>query len=503
LLEGIVALPTDMFYNTGIAAYVWILSNGKPPERKGKVQLIDGTNLCGKMRKSLGSKRNLMDEGDIKLITRIFADFDIVDTSSFERYGLEKVSEKRSNRGQNSATANTEMPKILVSKICDNTEFGYRRLTIERPLRLSAQVSDEAIATLRFATKPLNVPMERLYEEFVASWQNDNYGNFTDIEVKARAIIKAEFAELKDKQIKDLMDSKLWLAQRSLMDKAQQIQHALGAKVGGKALASNDFNEFQLTLKGAIKTAGVNLDTKENKQFIDAITMKNPDAEPVVKKVLKEAARPLYGAFEYKCKVVEFVQDGDLRDSENVPLNLTIATRNLIENYFKTEVLPYSSDAWINDNKRDDKDGDVGIVGYRINFKSFFQRNYSRDKLLQGSPIRFKEIVRLSDNGLYVLESFTGKIIEFSSLSEKRKMLNPTRFDFLHETLLPEFYKVFLLQEEGRDWLDSNFMSNSGVSRHIHISAWLNTRFSLPPIVNQSKLIDFQSECEAVLNRHG
>ncbi|MGR7257427.1 HsdM family class I SAM-dependent methyltransferase, partial [Klebsiella aerogenes] len=60
LLEGIVALPTDMFYNTGIATYVWILSNKKAPERKGKVQLIDGTNLCGKMRKSLGSKRNLM-----------------------------------------------------------------------------------------------------------------------------------------------------------------------------------------------------------------------------------------------------------------------------------------------------------------------------------------------------------------------------------------------------------------------------------------------------------
>jgi type I restriction enzyme M protein len=62
LLEAIVALPTDMFYNTGIATYVWVLSNKKPAERKGKVQLINGTNLCGKMRKSLGSKRNVMDE---------------------------------------------------------------------------------------------------------------------------------------------------------------------------------------------------------------------------------------------------------------------------------------------------------------------------------------------------------------------------------------------------------------------------------------------------------
>ncbi|MDH8362131.1 hypothetical protein QIG42_26985, partial [Klebsiella pneumoniae] len=73
-------------------------------------------------------------------------------------------------------------------------------------------------------------------------------------------------------QIKDLLDSKLWLAQRGLLEKAQHIQTALGTQAGGKTLMSNDFNQFQLTLKGAIKTAGVKLDAKENKQFIDAIT---------------------------------------------------------------------------------------------------------------------------------------------------------------------------------------------------------------------------------------
>ena len=65
MLEAIIALPTDMFYNTGISAYVWVLSNKKTKERKGKVQLINGVNLCGKMRKSLGSKRNVMDATDI------------------------------------------------------------------------------------------------------------------------------------------------------------------------------------------------------------------------------------------------------------------------------------------------------------------------------------------------------------------------------------------------------------------------------------------------------
>lgn len=372
LLEGIVALPTDMFYNTGIATYVWILSNKKARARKGKVQLIDGTNLCGKMRKSLGSKRNLMGEDDIKLITRTFGDFEAVDATPLEELGMEKAAEQKSNRGRQSTSSKTEGPKTFASKIFNSTDFGYRRLTIERPLRLSAQVTDEAIATLRFAPKPFNAPMERLYEEFSAQWHDGNYGDFSDIEAEARTIIKAEFAELKEKQIKDLLDSKLWLAQLALMAKAQQIQAALGAQAGGKTLVSNDFNQFQLTLKGAIKTAGVKLDAKENKQFIDAITTKNPDAEPVVKKVLKEAVQPLYGAFEYKGKVVEFEQDGELRDNENVPLNPAVSTSELIESYFTAEVLPHVADAWINADKRDAKDGEIGIVGYEIPFNRHF-----------------------------------------------------------------------------------------------------------------------------------
>ncbi|EPA3163285.1 hypothetical protein ACQ26G_000369 [Yersinia enterocolitica] len=250
-----------------------------------------------------------------------------------------------------------------------------------------------------------------------------------------------------------------------------------------------------------MKTAGVKLDTKEKKQFIDAITTKNPAAEPVVKKVLGENAKPLYGVFSYQGNVVEFEQDGDLRDSENVPLNPSIATDDLIKHYFKTEVLPHVADAWINAKKRDNKDLDVGIVGYDINFHYFFSKNHSRDKLLQGQQIRFKEIVRLSDAGLYVLDPYTGKIAEFSGLSEKRKMLNLARFDFHNETLLPEFYNIFLQQEEGADWLESNFMTSIKFLRNISISAWLNTRFSLPPIGNQSKLIEFWDECEAVLTR--
>ncbi|MGF6343464.1 type I restriction enzyme M protein [Citrobacter sp. 506] len=372
LLEGIIALPTDMFYNTGIATYIWILSNKKIAERKGKVQLIDGSNLCDKMRKSLGSKRHQMGDEDIRLITRTFGDIESVSATTLDVLGLEKAPEQKSSRGRQSATAKSEAPKTFASKIFNNTDFGYRRLTIERPLRLSAQISDEAIATLRFAPKPFNAPMERLYEVFASQWRDENYGDFTTLATEARAIIKAEFAELKEKQIKDLFDSKLWQFQRELMEKARRIQAAVGAQAGGKEVISNDFNQFQLTLKGALNTAGVKLDAKENKQLIDAITRKNPNAEPVVKKVLKEAAQPLYGAFDYQGKVVEFEQDGDLRDNENVPLNPAISSSELIESYFKAEVLPHVADAWINADKRDAKDGDIGIIGYEIPFNRHF-----------------------------------------------------------------------------------------------------------------------------------
>ncbi|MGR5251091.1 type I restriction-modification system subunit M [Vibrio astriarenae] len=367
LLEAIVALPTDMFYNTGIATYVWVLSNKKASERKGKVQLIDGSNLCGKMRKSLGSKRNVMSEDDIKTITRSFGDFEVVDARE-----LDKPTEQKSNRGRQSATPKTEAPKTFASKIFNTYEFGYRRLTIERPLRLSAQITDDAVASLRFAPKPFNAVMPAIYEQFGSEWTNDTYGMLGEVEVEVRALIKVDFPELKEKQIKDVLDSKLWLFQKSLMDKAQRLQAEIGQSLGGKAQQSDDFNQFELTLKGVFKSTGVKFDAKEKKQFIDAVTWKNQEAKPVVKKILKEDAQPLYGAFEYKGKVVEFQQDGDLRDNENVPLAPNVSTSELIETYFNKEVAPHVADAWINADKRDDKDSEIGVVGYEIPFNRHF-----------------------------------------------------------------------------------------------------------------------------------
>lgn len=352
LLEAIVALPTDMFYNTGIATYVWVLSNKKAPERKGKVQLINGANLGSKMRKSLGSKRHFLTDDEICAITKNFGEFVEVDTAT---------SLKESESG-----------KPFASKIFDTHEFGYRRLTIERPLRLSAQITDAAVESLRFAPKPFNAVMQAVFEQFGTEWDNQTYGTLIEVEAEVRALIKADFPELKEKQIKDVLDSKLWLSQKALMDDAKALQVAVGDKLGGKTQQSDDLNQFELTLKGAFKATGIKFDAKQKKQFIDAVTWKNQDAEPVIKKVLKEDAQPLYGAFDYKGKVVEFQQDGDLRDNENVPLDPSISTSTLIESYFKREVQPHVADAWINADKRDDKDNEIGVVGYEIPFNRHF-----------------------------------------------------------------------------------------------------------------------------------
>ncbi len=346
LLEAIIALPTDMFYNTGIATYVWVLSNKKDAERKGKVHLINATNLSSKMRKSLGSKRNYLTDEEIRTITQNYGAFEAVDTLAHD--------------------GESDQKKPFSSKIFNSYEFGYRRVTIERPLRLSAQVSNDAVASLRFAPKPFNAVMQKLYEQYGATWTADSYGQLTEYEAEIRALIKAEFSELKEKDIKTVLEPKLWLEQRQLFNKAQALQ----AKIGTAQF--DDFNAFDDVLKQALKDANLKLETKEKKQFIDAITWKNADAEPVINKVVKGAENPLYGQFAYKGKVVEFVQDGDLRDAENIALDPSQSTTDLIESYFKREVQPHVSDAWINADKRDAQDGEIGIVGYEIPFNRHF-----------------------------------------------------------------------------------------------------------------------------------
>ncbi|EMR5774908.1 TPA: SAM-dependent DNA methyltransferase [Acinetobacter baumannii] len=347
LLEAIIALPTDMFYNTGIATYVWVLSNKKDAERKGKVHLINASNLSSKMRKSLGSKRNYLTESEIRTITQNYGAFEAVDTLTLD--------------------GESEQQKPFSSKIFNSYEFGYRRVTIERPLRLSAQLSDDRIATLRFAPKPFNAVMQKVYESYGKEWTEASYGQLSDdAQVEIRALIKAEFSELKEKDIKTVLEPKLWLEQRALMRKVQNLQTKIGIA------QYDDFNAFDELFKQALKDTSIKLEAKEKKQFLDAISWKNPEAEPVINKVIKAQENPLYGQFRYKGKIVEFVQDGDLRDAENIALDPTQSTIDLIESYFKREVQPHVPDAWINADKRDAQDGEIGIVGYEVPFNRHF-----------------------------------------------------------------------------------------------------------------------------------
>jgi len=133
-LEAVVALPDQLFYNTGISTYIWILTNRKEPERKGKIQLIDARNFFIKMPKSLGNKRNKIggyEEGEpdqISEITRIYGNIQHGETRTFPVDGKQK--------------------KLVVSKMFDNGDFGYHKITVERPLRLNFKASEERIALL-------------------------------------------------------------------------------------------------------------------------------------------------------------------------------------------------------------------------------------------------------------------------------------------------------------------------------------------------------------------
>lgn len=133
LLEGIIALPTDMFYNTGIATYIWVLTNRKDEKRKGKIQLVNATDYYKLMRKSLGNKRKEMTLEQIQEVKDIYESFE--------------PSEK--------------------CKIFDNEDFGYRKITIERPLKLSFKVNEEAIKRVKETTQFINLAVSKKKDEAV------------------------------------------------------------------------------------------------------------------------------------------------------------------------------------------------------------------------------------------------------------------------------------------------------------------------------------------------
>ncbi|WP_298325124.1 type I restriction-modification system subunit M [uncultured Dokdonia sp.] len=301
-VDCIIGLPKNMFYNTGISTYIFILSNRKQEQRKGKVQLIDATEIYKKKRKSLGNKSNELTKDHIRQITDIYLDFE-----------------------------STEQ-----SRIFKNSDFGYQKIIIDRPLRLSCQFTQEKVDGLRFHNS-LQDEMEYIYEQF----GEDVY---TDMKQHKETLLKYwETNEIKVSPVtkNKLFDTKYWKVQKEIMDAAQLLFTNFGEDV------FNDFNIYKGELDKNIKKLKINVSTSEKKQIINAISWKNEEAEPIVKKKEKDGT-------------IIYEPDSDLRDSENVPLLEDIDT------YFKREVLPHVSDAWIDYSKT--------TIGYEISFTKYFYK---------------------------------------------------------------------------------------------------------------------------------
>ncbi|WP_421920418.1 type I restriction-modification system subunit M [Marinifilum sp.] len=315
-LDCIVGLPKNMFYNTGITTYIFFLNNRKEDYRKGKVQLIDAGEIYQKMKKSLGAKSNELTKDHIAEITKIYLDF--------------KETEQ--------------------SKIFQNSDFGYQKITVDRPLRLSAKFTEESVTSLRFADA-IRDEMEYIYKNY----GDDVYSNLNQHRKAIEKYFEKEEIKIKPAQKKKLFDVKLWKMQRSIMESARLLMNEIGSE------QSDDFNLFKGIIDKAIKKLALKLDNAAKKQIINAISWKNEDAAKVIKR--KEKSGNLI-----------FEPDTDLRDSENVPL------LEDIEDYFEREVFPHVTDAWIDHSKT--------VIGYEISFTKYFYKYQP----LRGLDIITKEL---------------------------------------------------------------------------------------------------------------
>jgi type I restriction enzyme M protein len=339
-LEAIVALPLNLFYNTGIATYIWVLTNRKPDHRKGQVQLIDASQWFKPLRKNLGKKNCELSTEDIERITRTFLDF-------------------------------KETPE---SKIFPNEAFGYWKVVVERPLRLHSQLSLPRIESLRFASGDEEI-RSVLYEEFgddlftgfkkiadklearLTTWGDDDEeeGDDEDGESKKKG--------LSDKKIRKLLDPKTWERDGRLVETANSLRDELGGDL------FEDFNLFRSGVDAALDKLSLKLTAPDLKQILKAVSWRDEAAPPVIGKIHKPGKAqpdPFHGLYEVKIGgktcVVEYETDGDLKDTEQVPL----LESGGIEAFIRREVLPYTPDAWV-------KKGATKI-GYEVSFTRHFYK---------------------------------------------------------------------------------------------------------------------------------
>lgn len=346
-LDAIIQLPNNLFYNTGITTYIWILSNNKPTVRQGKVQLIDAGLLYRKLRKNLGNKNCEFAPEHINEIVEVYSKMSAV--------------ERKIN-----AVTNEE--EGLASKIFDNEDFGYYKVTIERPRRLKAQFSKDRIEELRF-DKTLKEPMQ---------WAYETYGEkvYTELAKHEKEILDwAEKQELNlnAKQSKALVTVALWQKQLELMQAATAIMEKVGAD------EYSNFNLFRDKVDEAVKELQLKLSAAEKNNILNAVSWYDATAEKVIKGTVKltgdklnevlalqdctEVQLPDHGYYPTgkKGEYLQYEADSDLRDTENIPL------RENIYWYFLKEVKPHVEEAWIN--------MDATKIGYEISFNKYFYRH--------------------------------------------------------------------------------------------------------------------------------
>jgi len=338
LLDCIIQLPNNLFYNTGITTYIWVLSNNKAVDRKGKVILIDASQRFKKLRKNLGNKNCELTPEHIKEIQDAYLNF-----------------QNRERDGEDG----------LAVQVFKNADFGYYKVTIERPSRKKAQFSAERIAELRY-DKSLKEPMEWAYNEF----GTEIYSNLKEISEQIISWCEDNGIELNSKKRQALISAKTWEKHKVIVEAAEKLLNAFGDQ------EYNDFNIFAKEVDKELKALNLKLSATEKKAILNAVSWYDESAEKVIKKTQKLSGDKLeqlihhlgcsqeqladYGYFP-SGKPNEYIiyeTEGDLRDSENVPLT------DEIHNYFLQEVKPHVEGAWI--------DLDKTKIGYEISFNKYF-----------------------------------------------------------------------------------------------------------------------------------
>ena len=272
-LEAIVALPDQLFYNTGISTYIWVLTNRKVERRRGKVQLIDGRQFFVKMRKSLGNKRNELSPEQIDDLARVHGNFE--------------DGETREQTDENPVTHQPRTRPRVVSKVLANDDFGYHKITVERPLRLNFAATPERIA---------RIEEERSFQNLARSRKRPGPAH------------DAEVAE-----------------GRARREELRVLLNALALATGGEVM--HDREEFRATLRELSSGAGLRLAAGERKAIESALCERDSAAE---------VCRGSRGKVE---------PDTELRDTETVPLGEDI------DDYMAREVLPHVPEAWVDESK--------------------------------------------------------------------------------------------------------------------------------------------------------